>query len=162
MQEALINIPSGGVYEDSGEGGLFVMLVVPQPDDWGHNCHVDVNITLSSPDVCIGDQHRLWGEGRRDTVDAWRNQLKAQKALDEAGKGDLAIWALQARNPQDDSVPVLAAVHLGSTSESLWDEHKSRYWRAEKDNLTFAGFVLYARLQAAFGVEPLIMTFLDT
>jgi hypothetical protein len=53
-------------------------------------------------------------------------------------------------------------VFLGSTSASLWDEQRSRYFEVTKDDLTMDGKEIYNALQRAYGVDPILLTFLDT
>jgi hypothetical protein len=62
----------------------------------------------------------------------------------------------------DDSVELLMALHLGSTGSSLWSESGGHYFCAEYKDLSKEGRALYDSAKAAYGIEPLILTFLDT
>ena len=121
----LVTFPSGGVYEDSGEGGLYVMMVVPEPNGFRHNCHVDGIITVSEVDVEVTNSG-LW-----------------RKYWDDA------------------STSLLFAAHIGSTPESLWNADDG-YFTANRDDLTEAGRALYESVKAAYGIDPVLVTCLDT
>lgn len=161
----MVNFPGGNdSYEDSGEGGLFVVMVVPQPESWQDNCHVDVIAAtrLSRPDVCVSPEgHELWEpwEHRKNDAD---KQSQAHQLLTEHGQPVLASWALRARNWDEFSVSMLAVIHVGSTSRSLWHAGRQEYWQAEYRDLNPLGARIHTGLHAAFGVEPLLLTFLDT
>lgn len=121
--------------EDSGEGGMYAIMVVPKGGGAPDLCSVGVNIQLTDPDILINlDRMRdVWGDGGPSSVHA------------EPG-----------------SLPLRAAVFLGSTSSSLWDEEAGNYWYARPDDLTEDGRVLHDALRCIHGAEPLLLTFLDT
>jgi hypothetical protein len=62
----------------------------------------------------------------------------------------------------DISLPLLAAVFLGSTGASMWAPTKHEYFTAKYEHLTQHGKTLYDGLRLAYGVEPTLLTFLDT
>jgi hypothetical protein len=160
----MVNFPGvGSGYEDSGEGGLFVMMLVPKPEDWQDNCHVDVvtDVRLTRPDVCVSVESReLWvpWEHRKSDFD---KQSEAHRVLTEQGKPELASWAMRARNWDEFSVSLLASVHMGS-SVSSWCHPQDSYWEATTEDLTGEGQMLRVGLKSVFGIEPLLLTFLDT
>lgn len=121
--------------EDSGEGGVYVIMAVPKEGDENDACCVDVSIQLTEPDVLL-DPGRV--------ADVWGDGLSG------------------AAHPDRVSLPLRAAVFLGSTSASPWDERAGNYWCARPDDLTEDGKVLYDALRRANGAEPLLLTFLDT
>lgn len=121
----------GPSMEDSGEGGMFVILVVPTPEDWQNHCAVDVNVILTQPDVCLNAEHRN-------------------------------LWTYDLAYPNNTSLPVLAAVQMGSTHFSLCDRSKGKYWTAEYRHLTPEGASVSQSLARAYGVDPVLLTFLDT
>ena len=152
----MINFPSEG-YEDSGEGGLFVMMVVPEPDYFPHQCVVDGRITISQVDVEVS-RTGLWrpyswnSEGNR----------KRRRVDDIIRKEDedLFIWSTRLVNMDDASRSLLFAAHMGSTGESLVNAHG--HFTATVDHLTPAGRALYDAVRAAYGIDPVLVTCLDT
>jgi hypothetical protein len=171
---ALLTFPGcdGVPWEDSGEGGQYVMLVVPEPEDHGNNCHVDVSTylrlprpanrvttELTYPDVCH-TRNDLWS--RDGYLDGFRESGDVYKHFSDAGDTRLAAWALRARSEGEFSKPVLAAILLGSDSQSRWSEQHSAYWTATHADLTFRGRLLYDTLRSFHQTEPLLLTFLDT
>lgn len=180
----LINFPCpDGEWRDSGEGGQFVKLVVPQPDDWENYCHVDSAIVLTQPDVChnpgelwapydydaVMTQHDVFRYMRRRREDQQAVVQDAQAAPAWAKEFHQGIdyqkwgsWAIRALDPEYLSTAMLAAVHLGSSGHSLWSERQSCYWLADEAALTEAGQRVADSLHVAFGIKPLLLTFLDT
>lgn len=150
-------------YRDSAEGGLFVMLLIPEPENHSDNCVVDVNITVSSPDVCVNraDIEGIW-QPYDYRMSGFQKSIEAGKALEAAGRADLATWAIRTTSPDETSGSMLAALHLGSDSGSFWCEQQGAYWSATVADLTDAGADLYNSLAAAYGITPILVTCLDT
>jgi hypothetical protein len=146
---------------DSGEGGLFVVMVVPEPEEGvNHNCSVDVQILMTRADVCVSSRERdFWAHNSRES---WNSKTELDQHIAKTGNIDWKRWMFHAYSGTDLSFPMQAAVHLGSTGMSLYDEHKGSYWNATKEDLTPAGKALYEALKAAYGVAPVLLTFLDT
>lgn len=158
-------------YRDSGEGGLFVMLFVPEPEGWTDNCHVDVAIEATRPDVLVHPRTKdgLWSRWDSNSPDSdWRIQQKLYDLLREHGRPEgndpnpMMRWVMTARSYDDLSANMLVAMLLGSTSGSFYSEHNSSYWYATPENLTEAGRALYDGIKAAYSVDPILATFLDT
>lgn len=181
MQEMVHWPAPTGWHSDSGEGGLFAWMVVPETASSGEaveanvfarNCHVDVSaylsrprVMLTRPDVCVSAEGRKVFEPY-DYDDAWLNRaLDLGKLLDEhKGPEDARLRRalIQTMGSDDVSVPMLAAVFLGSTSHSLWDEAAGQYFEVTFAHLTQDGKLLYELWQRVYGVEPVLLTFLDT
>lgn len=170
-------------WTDSGEGGQFVMLVVPEPDGWTNSCCVDVQIMLSQPDVCHTPndfwpphdskgflaQQGLHQYLRYREQDAQMVVQDATATPSWAGRLPRGInyrewnsWVLRAKSWDDVSKGVLAAVHMGSSHYSMWSETGGHYWTASQDDLTREGRAIRDSLQGAFEIEPVLLTFLDT
>lgn len=160
-------------WRDSGEGGQYVMLVVPEPEA-GHDteCCVDVSTflrlprpanrvdtALTYPDVCH-TQNDLWT--REGYLDGFRESGDAYKHFSEGDDTRLAGWALRVISPGELSRPVLASVMLGSNGQSRFSESHGVYWVATHADLTFRGKLLYDTLKSFYQTEPLLLTFLDT
>jgi hypothetical protein len=167
---------------DSGEGGLFAWMIVPEnlssgeaygANTYGFNCHVDVaaylsrpRLMLRSPDVCVSTERSKVYEPYQHR-DSWfdhqmtlTKRLNFNLELDEDRKLKRAFMSTLGHD--DISVPMLASVFLGSTSASLWDEQRSRYFEVGVDDLTANGKTVYDAMQRAYGVDPILLTFLDT
>lgn len=178
MQEMVTWPDPTGSFRDSGEGGLFAWLIVPEAlssgeaygaNVYGNNCHVDVSaylsrprVMLTSPNVCVSPerskiftpyQHRdSWFDHTRELLER----------LDKAGDRPLKQALYRSMGADDVSVPMLAAVFLGSTHHSLYDETAGAYFRVRFEHLTQQGKQVYEALRLVYGVDPLILTFLDT
>lgn len=159
-------------WHDMGEGGQYVMLVVPQPYDHYDNCAVDVSTylrlpkpasrvdtVLSYPDVCH-TPNELWQ--RDGYLDGFRESGDAYKQFTAAGDERLARWALHTTNPGELSRPVLASILLGSDGQSRYNDAHGVYWTATHADLTFRGRLIFDTLRSLYHVEPLLLTFLDT
>lgn len=159
MKEEMISFPPPGPgLTDAKEGGMYVLLVVPYPGGWSENCAVDAQAQISRADVCLSPgQSALWEPYRQG-----REPFRAYDRLKAAGMDDLARGYLRLVDPDELSVPVLASVFLGSTSCSLVDEAADDWWTASESDLTSVGRAVWGGLRAAYGVEPLLLTFLDT
>lgn len=156
----MVNFPSGSPYRDSGEGGLFVMMVVPEPDNFSHNCHVDGIIVISAVDVevtrsCIWESYDYHSSNRQR-----RRQM--EEVMKKNGDDDLRIWSSMLLLPEEFSDSLLFAAHMGSTHHSLWNEKVGAYFAATKDDLTYEGRILYEAVKVAYGTDPLLITCLDT
>lgn len=159
---ALLSFPtSGELWRDTYEGGLFVMLFVPQPEGFEHECHVDVEITASSPDAMVSPGNELWPE-RYNYRERMEEKFSVAAVLRKHGEAGMEVWAWNAACDDDHSVGMLAAVHLGSTHEALYSTCGHGMWSAGYEDLTQAGKALYDTLKAVWGIEPVICTFLDT
>jgi hypothetical protein len=171
---ALLTFPEcdDAPWHDTGEGGQYVMLVVPTPDDHSDNCCVDVSTylrlprpanrvdtVLTYPDVCH-TPNDLWQ--REGYLDGFRESGDVYKHFSELGDNTLASWALHARSEGEFSRPVLAAVLLGSDGQSRYSNAHGAYWVATHADLTFRGRLIYDALKSSYHVEPLLLTFLDT
>lgn len=159
-------------WHDSGEGGQYVMLVVPTLDDHDDKCCVDVStylrlpkpanrldVVLTYPDVCH-TPNELWS--RDGYLDGFRESGDAYRHFSEAGNERLARWALHTQSDGQFSAPVLASILLGSDGQSRYSDHHGTYWTAGHDDLTFHGKLVYDTLRSFYRVEPLLLTFLDT
>jgi hypothetical protein len=72
------------------------------------------------------------------------------------------LWGRESGYPDNTSVPMLAAVHMGSSDMAYYDEVKDEYWAAQESDLTEAGMAIMRALFCAYGVAPVLLTFLDT
>lgn len=168
--DQMVNFPETGDWRDSGEGGLWVTLVVRKPENHTYFACTDAHIVLSEPDVCVspGRRNDLWEEfdyspgSRRRQWDHVQHKLMTFDEFKGEKFNALRQFAVQASAPWHHSEEVLAAVQMGSTSLSLWSESLGRYFYATYDDLTPAGQSIYDGLKAAFGAAPELYTFLDT
>ncbi len=181
MQEMISWPVEGAHYHDSGEGGMFAWMVVPEAvssgeafgsNAYGTNCHVDVGGYLSRPrsfldrpDACVSTEAAAKLYEWRDYRKSWVQQsMEIGKILEQHTQGTaLSRAALYRTLGADDiSVPLLASTFLGSTCLSLWNEDVGRYFEAGRGDLTAQGRRLYDIQSEVYGVGPVILTFLDT
>lgn len=170
---ALLTFPEcdGAPWEDTGEGGQYVMLVVTKPESHDDNCCVDVSAYLrlpksnrvdtvmTYPDVCH-TPNDLWE--REGYMDGFRESGDAYRHFTKAGDERLAGWALHTVNPGELSRPVLASILLGSDGQSRHADQHGSYWVAGHADLTFRGRLIYDTLKSLYHTEPTLLTFLDT
>lgn len=171
---ALLNFPEcdGRPWTDTFEGGQYVLLVVPEPDDQYHNCHIDVgtflrlpkpqnrvDTVMTYPDVCH-TPNDLWTED--GYLDGFKESGEAYRRFLYSGDEDLARWALSSCPAGLLSKPVLATVLLGSSSQSRYSDEHGHYWTASYADLTFRGRLIFDTLKSLYGTKPLLLTFLDT
>lgn len=169
MDSQLINFPDadGAEWEDTHEGGLFVLLMVPKSEEHTDNCHVDVGIVngirMTAPDAVVSAPDTVW-EPWYYTVrmEEWEAQKRVARWAHAENDRAVARWAARAWSDTNLSHPVLAAVHIGSIGQALRSDSRDTMWLATFDDLTDAGKAVWASLEAAFGIEPVLATFLDT
>lgn len=157
---------NGGEWRDSGEGGLFVILVALKPENHSFNCSVDVepSITMPQPDATIHPRRgTLWLDWDSTESRNWQ-KLESLVWQDERFAGEYELKNAVARgiNPAAQSDAVLAAIHMGSTYHSLWSEARSSYFVPGYEHLTQNGKTIFDGLRLAFGAAPELYTFLDT
>lgn len=172
-QSGVVNWPVH--LENTCEGGMFVTVVF-LGDDWSQEerpfekcCGVG-SVRLHYSESLIGDGH----PGREDyDRDERGNRIEQTERLifpdfynetERAETDDpLEIEGLVYREVQRYfSTHLLAAVCLGSSGGSFWNDEKGCYWRCTKDDLTNEGKVLLDILEKTYGRQPYILTFLDT
>jgi hypothetical protein len=176
VKQELITFPSGGEWEDSGEGGMYALLVVKEPLEWRTNCNVDVHtliqrnrpdakrsttVRMTPHDVCVSSQEAklLWAPYNYQSSGY---QHDAAKVLRSKGMAVEAQWVERADDPDDYSTSMLATAFLGSTSQSLFSEERGAYFEATIEDLTEQGRALHRLYKSAYGIKPVILTFLDT
>lgn len=121
--------------EDTGEGGMAVFLVVPE-SNWPECC---INMpTLQAHDVIVRGQEKIerevWGFSQYD------------------GPRNGHLY---------DDTGLQAVICLGTTGGSYLDDENG-YFVARVEDLTLEGATLYALIRKLYGVEPMLLTFLDT
>jgi hypothetical protein len=156
----MVNWPTpGSGYNDTGEGGLYAMLVIPKDTSQGDeaDCYIDVAILATRPDAPVSSCGDLWESYDQEES---RGKWEAHEFLQGAGKQKLADHVLRSFPQFDMSDELMVAMHIGSTCHSL--EGTSGMFAVTFDDLTLAGQNLYVTLKNAYGREPLLWTFLDT
>ena len=152
-------------YRDLGEGGLFAYLIIADfldgPAEVTTHCNVDTYAHLDLPDVCVSPEGiRLWPSGAQ-REEEYRNASDVHHFLGQHGAPDrLKEWPLATRSVSWMSESLWATVFLGSTSAALCDE--DGYFAAAYEHLTEPGRVLHDTMRHAYGIEPRLLTFLDT
>ena len=138
---------------NSGEGGSYVFLIVEESlsdkrDEFVH-CFM-TSACLCLGDVIEPDYKDEWDElGQifpleRKFFPNWRNpgiENNTEKAL---------------------SVPLLAAICLGTSNGSWYYGHYEQIWNCSFDNLTTEGQNLYNVIKHLYNREPTLLTFIDT
>ena len=171
-------------YKNSGEGGLFVLLVVP--DEWpvdfmechGNTNYVMYNENLVGADVeeeCDCDECEslvLVGLERRG-VEHYHfpsmdeREFNYRPHIHDGGKRlHFPLIKVDAPKFNPDpylSVSYLAIVNLGSTSWSGWNEEKGNYFVCTYNDLNEEGKTLYNSIKTLYPKGKLVLqTWLDT
>lgn len=127
-------------YRDSGEGGLMVYAV------WGYYGQ-EAPSFLSEVSLDMGEVlvSVLGPEAERIN----RNEIENRRARHRG---------------QEEPFPELysAVVLLGSTEASLYSERRGSYFQVTRDELTEKGLAILEGLEALYGREANLVTFLDT
>ena len=140
-----VNWPATGYgdedgYRDSGEGGLMVYAV------WGYYGQ-DAPSFLS--EVSLNMKEVLVSAHGPEAERITRNEIENQRARN-SGKEE--------PNPELYASVVL----LGSTEASLYSERLDSYFQVTRDELTEKGLTILEGLEALYGREATLVTFLDT
>lgn len=162
MTNELIKFPEAGTpWEDAGEGGMYVYAVVPRPVDFEGECTVENGIVLTAPDASVSDIRDFWGDPE-SAAEEEAARDDAARLMDREGFATKAATVRGLMSRDSLSVDMLAAVYMGSTSRSLKNFTSGTFWEAAWEDLTPSGILLMDRLNIAFGVAPVLLTFLDT
>ena len=172
--KGLVNFPTDSPdFKDSGEGGLYVKLVITVDQDYSGSsqfmCCVDGGGTYTLYDnVFVGDDfnHPVESGPEREiqTIDdilADKGPVAQQFHFPNFHKKDdeVEFWLKKYL-----SMEYMAVVMMGSTSWSGWSEEVGHYWRATYADLTDDGKALYDSLRGLYGPNavPFLQTWLDT
>lgn len=146
---------------DTGEGGLWVYAVVlaDRVVDFVA-CHgPDTTVALPLPDVVLSDDDQVYPPEEKN----WWHRPEPENLTDPAALKDFVMrvemWVYR-RVTHGSSV--LAAVCLGSSGGSWWNEDMGEYWRCTPETLTDEGRALLNSLAKLYGAEPSLITYLDT
>lgn len=131
-------------YKNSGEGGMFVRLVVDDPDNdpWvvccGGYCSFDYDENYTGDDRESTESYHF--PSLNDPESSWEDRNHYR------------------------SVAYLCVVNLGSTGWSGWNEEKGEYFLCRYENLTAEGKELYNMIKKLYeGKGTLyLQTWLDT
>lgn len=145
-----VNFPINDArFQNTGEGGMFVKLVVCDDRDYddrfGVCCGVHV-IDMMSESLIADDRYPL------DDDDDYRRMESFH--FPHLKSNDFFRY---------NSREYLAAIVLGSTDWSGWDDERGDYWSCTFDDLSDEGKALYRQLEALYpGCTLHLLTFLDT
>jgi hypothetical protein len=118
---------------------------------------VDGIISISQVNVEV--THSGAWRGYCEQSEEKRNRL--DEIVRKADKG-LFFWSTRLVNTEDASDSLLFAAHMGSTCQSLWSTARSEYFTASREDLTPGGLKLYETIRTVYGIDPLLITCLDT
>jgi hypothetical protein len=152
-------------WEYTGEGGMFVRLIVLEGNDYWRVCPGGLSYIFYDESLIV-PKHELQPMHDDATEEDWLRRMASHNAYekkffpnldmdrDNVGSEDTYLQYL--------SEPVLASVLLGSTGWSGFHEEKG-YWTCTYDDLTDEGKALYDSLQTLYkGHELVLHTWLDT
>ena len=159
-------------FRNSGEGGMFVKLVVVDDrdydkSDWTICCAPGITDHLG--ESLIADDQAPRPILDIDEGSSPEHALEVIAAHDVKDRAWVERHFPRAHQTDEDpfgaytSRPYLAALMLGITGWSGFDEAVSEYWCCSHDSLTDEGRALYAQLQALYpGCTLHLLTYLDT
>lgn len=148
-----VNWPSGPEWQDSKEGGMSVVAVMDWNEEWATCCICPVNL--------------FYGENLIDKERDYRFE-KGQQCVEIHPLEDKWFPRMHEEKPDPtfgdkyQSVGLLAAVHLGNTGQSLWNESEGHMFEATVTDLTPEGQALVATLERLYGKKVTLLTWLDT
>ena len=138
-------------YRNSGEGGMFVRVMVTEPD-------------LDDPDRIS----KAWMECSGGTARVERDEVRLSQEFEQALRPGLyknpdTLKGTKAKWEDFQSKPCLAVITLGSTGWSGWHIEREKYWQCSEEDLTDAGKAIMASLRALYpGRSVHLSTWLDT
>lgn len=148
-------------YKNSGEGGMFVRLVVaPHRKDTPICCGGYSHVFYDESH--IGDDDRPDPRGySAPTMVLVKKEIANRERWDKVNFPGMfdedAAWGKYL------SVPYLAVVHMGSTGWSGWDERAGKYWRCRRSDLTREGLRIYDAMRSRWpNSRVTLQTWLDT
>lgn len=181
-QRGFVNFPTESKeFRNSGEGGMFVFLVVVEPSEidfdnrWPVCCTNSVVIPLG--DGVVGDDQLPEPPLVDYTKIGSKEEMSAAMKAEEANHPSLFHYphCYDNREPDetdegffkrvDNSIPYLAAIMLGSTGWSGWcDRSGNGNWRCTLEDLSEEGRALYELVEKLYGDrgELHLVTYLDT
>jgi len=133
--------------KNTNEGGMFVYAVIPYVEDF--------EMCAGVPSVCLLMSESLVEEdpeaGDLSEV-GWplQNEWFPRAEMDGCGCDQFL------------SVPLLAAVCLGSSGGSFFDDEHNQHWFCKMGDLTWEGINLVTRLENLYGTSAKLLTWLDT
>jgi hypothetical protein len=148
---------------DTGEGGVFCYLIVKAPGGWQESktlerCCVETYAHLPRA-LCVGSSGHANGVSAED--DLWGPPPKFFWPIGSETPEDVC-GRLHERHDRMNGPRLYAAIYLGSSSASVYNDLNERYVSYGYDDLTLDGKILYNSLKRMWGIEPIILTFLDT
>lgn len=153
-------------WENSGEGGMVVKLVVCDNRDFDNQFGMcfGASVTDLMDESFIGDDRRSRPvpPENYESADSIKAEQDAKCAWEAYHFPKLAESTMKGVERYL-SRPYLAALVIGSTGWSGWHEAEERYWECRFDDLTDEGKVLYTQLESLYkGCDLHLLTFLDT
>lgn len=156
-------------YKSSGEGGMFVRLVVvgKEGKEWMQCCGGYCDVTYD--ESFIRDDKRERPEP--PNVENYKIQEKFLATLDKEQKDlqeyDEFHFPDMYKQNNDflkyNSIPYLCAMTIGSTGWSGWNDKKREYWHCTIDDLSEQGKQLYDLVQKLYpNCDLYLQTWLDT
>lgn len=124
-----------GGYRNTGEGGMFAYATWSL-DGVKHNCFIESSPFMSHPDVIVA------------SVGPDAEDFKAQARYSRCDDDQNMV-----------SAPIV--IYLGSTADSLYDDHYGDFFTVTKDTLTEQGRGIVEALEALYGPAT-FTTYLDT
>lgn len=168
-QSGFINFPSGPHFKDTGEGGMFVRLVVVNNGEFMACCGGD--------NVVLYDESYIRDDNRPRTtppeIKESMNRDEVLKATKEEARliheyDEYHFPRINDRKEKNDylrvmSIPYLCAMTIGSTGRSMYHLTNEEYWYCTYDDLNDDGKLLYDQLKKLYpGCAIHIQTWLDT
>jgi hypothetical protein len=153
-------------WKNTNEGGMVVKLVVCDNREFDKRFSVCCGgeITDLMTESLVGDDRRPqpvhaenYGSAEaileeRKAIEAW-NEYHFPRMYDTNADG---VDRYLSRG-------YLAAIVMGTTGWSGWNESEGRYWQCGFDDLSYSGKVLYRKIEKLYpGCELHLLTFLDT
>lgn len=176
-QNGFVNFPTQDEsYRDSKQGGMFVMLTVCEKDKAWPTCIIN-HVSVWMDESFVGDDvsppnqywevpvsHEEFEEWNKP--ESWARRLPAENFH--------FPYLRMKKHPQMSrqfgkaykyiSIEYLAAIVIGTTGWSGWNEEKKEYWKCSYDDLNPAGQDLYQSIEELYGPDCQIylQTWLDT
>lgn len=147
----LVNFPVDDEdYEHTGEGGMFVRLVIEPTEawmDWIRCCGGEIQ--FARDEAMVGDDHESETKAHFPDLEDGPDERSKEKW------GDMARYM---------STQYCSVIYLGSTGWSGFHKATEEYWTCQYEDLTEEGKLLYDTLKKLHegNAQLLLQTWLDT
>ncbi|MFB7858875.1 hypothetical protein [Rhodococcus qingshengii] len=164
----LILFPDSDKQYTAREGeGIYVLMVIPEPDDVTMMAHPQTGIHVRRPAAGHTDT-RIWGDPshRQETDMAVDEAVRLVRKYGDRDNGLAPEWTpegiasvLSVQNEEmNRSFPMLFCALVGSSEVNFHHAGTGKPWNAGVHDLTWQGLDMFRKVSKWYGADPIILT----